>query len=418
MNIKNLIGSVPVIESKGRINISPEQWFMISALVVNIGNYGYNLVLGRMLGPVLFAEASLIVTMLLMMSFLAMTLQLAVAKFEAAYDSGKSTTIRQFILNGSIGLGVAIGIIIWLLAPMIASLFQSTDVMMFRLFSICVPLYLVMSVRRGVSQGRNDFIGLSISYQAEMWGRLILTIGILLLTPVSTGTAVVLGIIVSLALGMLPSLRLDNIEMPSLSQYEKRSVLSFMLVTGLYEVSQIAINNTDILMVKHWFDAESAGFYSALALIGRAVYYVAWMFIMLLLPKVVKMHKNGENTQQLLASYVRYTVLLCGVIITLSYLIPQFIVISLFGHSYLAIADHLWIYAMATSMFALSNIYTYYALSLERYIPTVITIVFGCLQIGLIILYHQSLLQVVIMQLIAMTALLASQLSYYYFSTK
>ena len=44
--------------------ISPEQLFMISVLVVNGGNYIYNLLLGRILGPEAFAEAALLITLL------------------------------------------------------------------------------------------------------------------------------------------------------------------------------------------------------------------------------------------------------------------------------------------------------------------------------------------------------------------
>ncbi|MBT8312734.1 MAG: sugar isomerase, partial [Flavobacteriaceae bacterium] len=55
--------------------IAPEQLFMGSVMLVNAGNYLYNLLLGRFLGPEVFAEAALLVTMLLMVSFIGMTFQ-------------------------------------------------------------------------------------------------------------------------------------------------------------------------------------------------------------------------------------------------------------------------------------------------------------------------------------------------------
>ena len=56
-----------------------------------------------------------------------------------------------------------------------------------------------------------------------------------------------------------------------------------MGLTACYELTQIIINNSDILLVKHYFDMLDAGLYASLALIGRVVYFVAWMFVMLLL---------------------------------------------------------------------------------------------------------------------------------------
>ena len=49
-------------------------------------------------------------------------------------------------------------------------------------------------------------------------------------------------------------------------------------------------------MVKHYFGPNDAGLYASLALIGRVVYFVAWMFVMLLLPSVVQKEKDGEST--------------------------------------------------------------------------------------------------------------------------
>ena len=37
--------------------LTQEQWFMLSVLAVNAGNYLYNLILGRVLGPAQFADA-------------------------------------------------------------------------------------------------------------------------------------------------------------------------------------------------------------------------------------------------------------------------------------------------------------------------------------------------------------------------
>ena len=67
--------------------ISPEQLFMISVLFVNGGNYLYNLILGRFLGPEQFADAAVLVTFLLVLSFLAMTFQLVTAKFSVLLDN-------------------------------------------------------------------------------------------------------------------------------------------------------------------------------------------------------------------------------------------------------------------------------------------------------------------------------------------
>ena len=66
--------------------ISPEQLFMISAVVVNGGNYLYNLLLARMLGPAQFSDAAVLITFLLTLSFIAMTFQVVTAKFSILFN--------------------------------------------------------------------------------------------------------------------------------------------------------------------------------------------------------------------------------------------------------------------------------------------------------------------------------------------
>ena len=76
-------------------------------------------------------------------------------------------------------------------------------------------------------------------------------------------------------------------------------------------------------------------------------------------------------------------------------------------------APLLWKYAIATSMFAISNIFAYYYLSLDKYVPVIISGVFGMLQMLLVVFYHDSLEQVVHMQIVAMALLLVIQVLFF-----
>jgi O-antigen/teichoic acid export membrane protein len=198
-----------------------------------------------------------------------------------------------------------------------------------------------------------------------------------------------------------------------ISELNKNQVKYFFLLTAFYELTQIIINNTDILLVKHYFDPYNAGLYASLALIGRVVYFTAWMFVMLLLPKVIELKKEGKKTHLILFKYIGYISFLSCVITTICALFPETIVQLLFGESYLEISSLLWKYSLATSLFAVSNIFAYYFLSLDQYIPVIISGIFGLLQLVLIIWFHETLAQVVQMQIIAMFALLGIQILFY-----
>ena len=55
--------------------------FFISTTLVNGGNYLFNLLLGRWLGPALFADVSIIITLFLFLTFITAGFQQTAAKF-------------------------------------------------------------------------------------------------------------------------------------------------------------------------------------------------------------------------------------------------------------------------------------------------------------------------------------------------
>lgn len=388
---------------------------MLSAFVVNGGNYLYNLGLGRILGPQAFADAAILITLMLVLSFVAMTFQLAVAKFTTEYDDARRVAFIRRAYKQASTCGFILGAAIVVGASQLQILFQTASSVMFTIFGIAVPLYFIMSVNRGSLQGQKSFIELSITYQLEMFCRLALTFALLLLFKIESSVAVSSAIAVSFIAGVFPIKKLPSKKalINSLTSDDHKKIFHFFILTACYELTQIICNNSDILLVKHFFPSYDAGLYASLALIGRVVYFVTWMFVMLLLPTVVSMRKEGQNSVPVLMKYVGYITALSAAIVAFTFLFPTVAVQLLFGEQYMAIAPLLGWYALATSFFALSNIFAYYYLSLDHYKPIAIAAVFGVLQIVLIILFHDSLYEVVIAQVAAMGALLLAQLTYF-----
>lgn len=395
--------------------ITPEQIFMTSVLVVNGGNYLYNLILGRMLGPAAFADAALLITLLLVLSFVGMTFQLVTTKFNIIFSGNQWSAFENYMKKYAVIFGVAIGALLFLFAENLQQLFNTESLTMFRIFAIGIPLYFFMSIKRGKFQGKQDYTNLSVTYQSEMWSRLLITLVLLLLVPMNPAFLVAVGIVISFVFGLMP-VKFKKISFATssvLTSTNKKKVTTFILLTAGYELTQIIINNSDVLLVKHYFNSLDAGLYASLALIGRVVYFVAWMFVMLLLPAVIEKRKEGKRTAPILFKYVGYISLLSVAIVAGCYLFPETIISLMFGDAYVAMSSLLWQYALATSLFAISNIFAYYFLSLDYYVPVILSGVLGLSQIVLIIFFHSSLAMVVQLQIIVMLALLFAQLLYF-----
>ena len=398
--------------------IQPEQLFMISVLIVNGGNYLYNLFLGRYLGPEKFADAAILITFLLVLSFVAMTFQLVTAKFSVELEGESFANFLNRILQKGLITSILLGLTIIVFAANLQTFFKTSTSSMFVVFGLGVPFYFLMSINRGYFQGKKLLNALSLTYQSEMLTRLLVTFAFLFLFDLDTSIIIALGILISFILGLFPLeiKRFSLFKNYALESTYKKQVKNFFIITAFYELTQIIINNSDILLVKHYFSTEDAGLYASLALIGRVVYFIAWMFVMLLLPTVIQLKKEGKSTLPVLLKYLLYIAGIATTIIVGCYFFPTQVINILFGDAYLSMAPLLWKYALATGIFALSNIFAYYYLSLENYVPVVISGLFGMLQVGLIVFYHNSLSMVVHVQIVIMIALFILQLLFFFIS--
>ncbi len=409
------------LKNKSRLDgvLSGSALFLVSTTIVNGGNYLFNLILGRWLGPADFAEVSIIITLFLFLTFVTAGFQQTAAKFSAKFGAlGQDDLLSQlhdWLSKWAWRAGFLALLIVGVGAWQWQSVFHTTSPWIFVLFALGLPFYFAQGIDRGILQGQTRFGSLAVSYQVEMWVRLI--VGILL---VAVGFAVygaITGLVLSLVATWLITrwaIRRWNGERlsgatsspPVLPLAHRQDVLAFAFPVLMAEVSLILINNSDVLIVKSFFDNVSAGHYAALALIGRIVFFATWSVVMTMFPIVAQRHERQESTRDLLWLSLGMVSVVSLLIVVASYAIPDQIIMLLFGSEYLAIAPLLWLYAIATSLFALANVLINYRLALGNRIGTVIALAAGAAQVILLLLFHASLEQVVLLQIALMGVLL------------
>ena len=382
---------------------------MFSQTIVNAGNYVYNLIMGRWLGPALFADVSLIVTLLLVVTFITAALQMTAARYSAIHTAdgniAQLASIRKY-LNW---IGLAFGIFLALLfsagALFWQKVFNTSSFIPFIIFGVALPFSLIQGVNRGILQGQTRFTTLAITYQVEMWSRLFL--GLLFVWMGLSVNGAVLGISLSFVVTWISSLP-ARIGLPESGLPEKdirNTVTLFALPVLLAQVGQILINNSDILLVRRFYEPTSAGQYAALALIGRIVFFATWSVVTTMFPIVAQKQKRGEPHRHLLWVSLGIVGGISLPVVLLTFFIPKLIIGLLFGSAYLGVADLLWLYALATTMYALANVVVNYRLSLGMGRETGMALAAGVAQVLGILFFHRTLAEVVWVQVIIMAAL-------------
>ena len=382
---------------------------MISMTVVNAGNYGYNLILGRWLGPTQFADVSLIVTLLLVMTFISAPLQITTARYVAIHtaDQNFAAVANTRLLMQRVGL--VIGLILASLFSFGAffwqSFFQTASAVPFIIFGIALPFSMLQAVERGVLQGQTRFSILAATYQVEMWTRLLVGIGL-----VAIGFSIS-GAVIGISFSFFATWLIAKISIPQFPNAvlpDKNTLVEFRLFAIpvlVSQVGQILINNSDVLLVRRFFPATQAGQYAALALIGRIVFFATWSVVTTMFPIVAQKQKKGEAHGHLLWLSLGIVSIISLPIVGITYILPDRIVSLLFGDQYLGVAPLLWLYAASTSLYALANVVVNYRLSIGATKSTALVIIAGTAQVLGIIIFHNTLSQVVWVQACVMALL-------------
>lgn len=382
---------------------------MLSMTVVNAGNYIYNLIMGRWLGPSLFADLSLIVTLLLVVTFLTAPIQMTAARYSAIHtadgDMKTLASLRRFIWFAALGVGLVLMVFFAIFSSVLMNFFHTQSSLAFVIFGAALPFSMLQAVERGMLQGRTNFKILAVSYQVEMWSRLLVSI-LLVALGLSVNGAVI-GISLSFVFTWLVARSavtgLESGE--KISKEVRLELLAFAAPVLVSQLGQILINNSDVILVKRFFEADEAGRYAALALIGRIVFFATWSVVTTMFPIVAQKQKMGEPHAHLLWVSLGIVAGVSLPIVLLTLFVPQWVVSILFGEKYLGVASLLWLYALATSLYALANVVINYRLSLGMGRETGFAIAAGIAQVLGIIFFHASLAQVVYVQVVVMAAL-------------
>ena len=121
--------------------------------------------------------------------------------------------------------------------------------------------------------------------------------------------------------------------------------------------------NLDVILVKHYFDPELAGYYAAASTVGKMVFFVPGAVGTLMFPRVSAQMAAGGDGTNILRKGVLVTLGLCGAMVSVLFAFPDAITHLLFGAAYGPTARLIGGYGLVMLLFALVNLLMLYHLS-------------------------------------------------------
>ena len=381
---------------------------LIGSVLVSAINLVYNIVLARSLGAAGFGHAVSVYTLLMLLSAVTLSFQFVCAKFVAKSDSLSSkAAVYSALHRRSWQVGIIVGATLVLASHAIARFLNLPSPMLINLLGVGTAFYIPLGVRRGLLQGMYDFRRLSLNFILEGVVKLGATLGFLVLGFGVEGViAAVSASVVFAYLSAGPSLELKTAPQAGLpaSLFEGIQAIVFF-------VGQVIISNVDILLVKHFFPPADAGLYAAVAVVGRVVYMFSWSVVSSMFP----VSAGAERNQPHRRSFVITPLLLVLLIALLSllglWLLPDVVWKGLFGAGFQLSTQNGYsslplFYVAATGVYCLSVVLITYEMSRKIGNTGWLQLVFsGAIAMG-IYLFHSTLHQVILVQLVLMLVLL------------
>ena len=381
----------------------------IAMFAANGGNYLLNVVLGRWLDPPEFADANLMVTLMLLVTAIAVSLQLIAARFAGIHAVSNEEAKTKILVRGlerwALIVGVGLALLLMAGAPVWADFFNSESAWPFAVLGLGMPAYLVQAVGRGVLQGKLAFGPLAGTFVKEMLVRVVLGITLVWLGfGVIGATAALTASFIATWLAVRSAVKWESDE-PAPRRPIDREVMRYAGPVAVLLLGQIIINNGDVLISKQGLEPTQAGIYAAVALVGRAVFFLSWSVATTLFPAAAQREEAGENSNGLLHAGLAAVAVLGICAVVGARLLGGTVLGRVFGEAYANVSSQLALYALATAIFAMANLVVSHYLALGELREAVIMLGGALLQTVLLLRADRDIDSLITAQVIAMSIL-------------
>jgi len=375
--------------------------------LVTVINFGYNLAVARFLGPIAFGHTTAVYTLLILISSVTLSFQILTAKMVAQRGSheARSLAYRSFH-RWAWAAGIFVSALLLLFRNAVTSYLNLKDPALIVLLAVGTTFYVPLGARRGYIQGVCNFRHLASNLVLEGLTRLC---GSYLLIELGKG---VRGVIAANAAAVIVAYFFARSKTCRPGDTVSDVTVDFResLQAAVFFTGQVVINNCDIVVVKHFFPAEVAGVYAAVAMVGRVVFAFSWSIVSSMFPIAAESRSRNQDDRGVLGTSMLMVSGICMAFMLGLRLAPSAIWTHLFGPQFGTVSGSnfrylLVLYALSAGVYSLSVVLIAYEMSRKIANTGWVQLVIGGAVVGGIYMFHASLAQVIWVQVFLMAVL-------------
>ena len=373
-------------------------FIFIASLIMNATGYFFHFFIGRTLGPASYGVLGTLLTILYIINVPFNTIQTTMSKFIAQIRSHEKQNSINHLLRSTLkkifGLSLGVFILYIFFSKFIADFLKIDQLAPVILMGTLVIFALLLSITWGVLQGLQKFksLGSSMIFQ----GIVKLSLGLLLVFLGLGVNGAIIAIVLAFFLPFLITLyTLKKYLVKGEKVYNSVEIFHYSIPVLIAMLSITLLFSLDIFLVKHFFSDIEAGYYAALAMLGKVIYFGSISIVYVMFPKVVELNEKNLPSRNILVKSLLIVATFCGLATLFYFIFPKFTISLLFGNDFLSIAPLLGKFAIFMSVLALVYVLIFYNLSLHKKSFIFLLVSFNILEIILFVFFHKSIAQVV-----------------------
>jgi len=399
----------------------------VGTIIGSVFAYLFNMLMGRMLGPAQYGEMTAVMSLLMITSVGGGAILTVVMKYSGEiYHSGSSASLIKLIKVFSkfvFFLGMICLLIGLALAKPISSFFRIEHLTPVIIAFLSFIFGFMILVNKGVLQGTQRFIALSLVGILETGLRLIIGIALVKIGLGVGGaiSAIVLATAIAYIFTFWPIARVIKENKKNkeggLFQFNKKEILSYTWPTTITMFLLMLALNVDIIFIKHLFPSGDAGIYAAISTIGKIILYGTAPVVAVMFPMISERKIKGDKHYIVFIFSLILTILGGLVILGIFSVAPSKVIALLYGSQYIGFYYLLPEVGLFILFYTLVNLISNYFLAVKDFVFLWMFIPVLLAQVVIILLWHPSI--VVVVRILIMTlGLLFGLLMSYYLYTK
>jgi len=391
--------------------------FLVS-IIAGACNYIYQLYMGRALGPEEYGVFGSLFAIFYIISVLTATIQTSVARFVSKFiGEGAKEKIHYFmqgLLKRMLFLGIVMFLFFVFISGWLSSFLKIDPIMPVIILGSIFLFSTLLPVNLGVLQGLQKFIPLGFNTVLNFSSKLVFGIVLVVIGFGVNGAlgAVVIGSAVALIASFIPLRSFFSKVDSKNSDFKFSELYRYSLPTMVAMFCFAVPANVDVIIAKHFFAAHTAGLYTAASVLGKIILFIPGAIVVAMFPKVSKMYAEKRDTGHLLNLSLLYTGLVSGVMAVGYWFFPVLVVKIPYGSAYVEVAPVVQLYGLAMLFFSLTVVLMRYSLAIHDISYVYLFAFFTLLEIGLLTVFHASMMEMAGIILMVNAALLISGIIY------